>query len=197
VEWRKGKKNDGSDSISVPILPPEHWPELRNVIAVINAGEKKLSSRVAMKQTVATSQLYQMRIHKIPELIKKMKATIVAKDFPTFAQLTMQESNNLHAVMLDTWPPIRYLSDVSYEVMEKIHELNDHVGERISAYTFDAGPNAHIYTTVSHVDKVVQALQCISGVKETLVCRIGGGPKFLENEQDFLIAPNNGEPRLR
>jgi len=195
VEWQKGEKTDGSDSVAVQIAPATHWPELRNVIVVVDAGKKKISSRAGMKQTVATSPLYPARLGYVDRAIEDMKRAVLAKDFQRFAELVMRESNSLHSVMLDTWPPISYLNDISKEIIYAVHDLNAAEGKNIAAYTFDAGPNAHIYTTEENVPKVRKMLEGIKGVAKIMVCRVGEGPKFLENEQEALIDLETGKPR--
>ena len=64
------------------------------------------------------------------------------KDFQTFAEITMMDSNQFHATCLDTFPPIFYMNDVSRAVVATVHALNKASGRNLCAYTFDAGPNA-------------------------------------------------------
>ncbi|CAN0504445.1 unnamed protein product, partial [Discosporangium mesarthrocarpum] len=47
-----------------------------------------------------------------PRLAAIEKAYL-AKDFETFGNITMQESNQFHATCLDTYPPIFYMNDIS------------------------------------------------------------------------------------
>jgi diphosphomevalonate decarboxylase len=54
---------------------------------------------------------------------------------------------------LDTYPPIHYLSDDSYKIIEKCHEFNEE-GVRL-AYTFDAGPNPFILTLKKYYEEVL------------------------------------------
>lgn len=189
VEWKKGERKDGSDSFVQQIKPAEHWPELRNVIAIVSQKEKKISSRTGMRETVKTSVLYRGRLKYLPSLLKKMKKVIIEKNFEQLAFLTMRESNNLHAVMLDTWPPIFYLNDVSKEIIEAVLTLNKKEGRIIAAYTFDAGPNAHILTTAENIKKVKNVLSQIKRIKKILICKVGSGPKYINDEKEFLIDP--------
>lgn len=190
VEWKKGVKADGSDSYAVQIAPPSHWPEFRNVIAIVEAGKKKITSRSGMKQTVATSLLYPARLKYLPKLIKDVKEAIFEKDLSKLLEMVMRESNNLHSVMLDTWPPIMYLNDASREIIYAVHEYNDSVGEIRAGYTFDAGPNAHIFTVEKYVPEIKKVLEEISGVQKVMVCKVGDGPKILTNESEHLINEN-------
>jgi len=186
VEWKKGAKSDGSDSYAEQIAPHTHWPEIRNVIAVVDAGKKKVSSRAGMKQTVLTSPLFKARLAYLPKLIDDMKKAVLAKDFAAFGEMTMRESSNMHAVMLDTWPPILYLNDWSKQIMYAVADYNSAAGETAAAYTFDAGPNAHVYTTGKQVDSVKKMLGEIEGVKKIIVCKVGAGPKYLDAKESLV-----------
>ncbi len=179
VEWKRGVKSDGSDSLAIQIAPPSHWLELRNVIAIVEQGKKKISSRAGMKQTVATSSLYQKRLRDLPKTLETVRNAILRKDLPTLLEATMRESSNMHAVMLDTWPPITYLNDVSKQIMASIIDFNNAAGEIKAGYTFDAGPNAHVFTVEKHVDEVKKVLAEVEGVQKILVCKVGFGPKYV------------------
>ena len=54
-----------------------------------------------------------------------METAILKKDFQTFAKLTMQDSNQFHAICLDTYPPITYMNDTSRRIISLITKYND------------------------------------------------------------------------
>ncbi len=180
VEWQKGKKKDGSDSFAEQIAPPTHWPEIRLVSAVVDAGKKSISSRAGMKQTVETAPTFKKRLKWVETAFEKMRNAIIKKDFQTFADITMKESDSMHGVMADTKPTIVYLNETSREVMEKVRQLNSRHSKFVAAYTFDAGPNPHIYTTAPHVAKVKGMLLDMKKVKEVFVTTAGNGPRELK-----------------
>ena len=64
----------------------------------------------------------------------------------------MMDSNQFHAVCLDTFPPIHYLNDTSRCIQAMVHGLNTAVGATRFAYSYDAGPNAVLLTGDSTVD---------------------------------------------
>ena len=190
VEWRKGEKMDGSDSFAEQVAQHTHWPEFRAVIAVTAEEKKKVSSRSGMKQTVGTSSLFKTRLEEMDLKIEQMKKNILSKNLPSLAELTMRESNSMHAVMLDTFPPILYLNDASKRIIHAIHELNQAKGAAVAGYTFDAGPNAHVYTVEKHVAEVRKLLEGLDGVKKTIVSKVGAGPKLSSRH----LLSEKGEP---
>lgn len=183
AEWKMGGKPDGSDSYAVQIAPASHWPPLRNVIAITDAGRKLIGSDMGMQFTVSGSALYKERLKRMPLLIRGMKSAILSRNLPLFLSLTMKESSNMHAVMLDSTPPIIYLNDISREIMRKVHSFNESEGEIAAGYTFDAGPNAHVYTTEKHAKKIARMLSEIKGVKKTITCKAGNGPRKLREKE--------------
>jgi diphosphomevalonate decarboxylase len=114
-----------------------------------------------MQLTVDTSPLLQHRIKAVvPQRMKDISKAILEKDFDTFARITMADSNQFHAVALDTEPPIFYMNDVSRAIIAVVVEYN-----RLSlangqgykaAYTYDAGPNAVIYAEEKNIKEIIQ-----------------------------------------
>jgi diphosphomevalonate decarboxylase len=156
VRWQKGEEPDASDSMAVQVASESHWPELRALVLVASAAKKKVSSTDGMQGSVATSKLLAHRAaHVVPERIAAIEEAFLARDFATFGDLTMADSNQFHATCLDSYPPIFYLNDVSRDVIRAVHAYNEHKGEVVAAYTFDAGPNAVIYTTEAEVPELL------------------------------------------
>lgn len=53
----------------------------------------------------------------VPGRVLKMEEAIKNHDFESFAKLTCADSNQFHAVCLDTSPPIFYMNDTSHRYM--------------------------------------------------------------------------------
>lgn len=144
VHWVRG--NDHDSSYSKQVVDHLHWPEMRVVICVVNDNKKEVSSSLGMAQSVRTSALIGHRAeYVVPQRISTIRKAILEKDFETFARVTMQDSNEFHAICLDTFPPIFYLNETSRAIISICHLVNAFMGETKVAYTFDAGPNACIY----------------------------------------------------
>lgn len=152
VQWKMGKEKFGQDSIAVQVASESHWPELKILILVVNDHKKGTSSTSGMTRSVQTSELLKYRVETcVPKRIDQMNAAIKERDFPSFAKVTMQDSNQFHAVCLDTYPPCTYLNDISHKIIKFIHQFNEYKKEVCAAYTFDAGPNACLYVEEKNV----------------------------------------------
>lgn len=221
VAWNMGSKEDGLDSKAELIAPREHWPEMRAAILVASATKKDVSSTSGMQNTVATSSLFKERITTVvPERFETMKKAILDKDFETFAELTMRDSNQFHAVCLDSYPPIFYLNDTSRAAIHVVEEINKQAGHIVAAYTFDAGPNCVIYFLEKNATKVLGPLKSVlgsldgwessesvasflptgfdtrwleslaQGISRVYITKVGDGPK----KADIQLIDSHGEP---
>lgn len=160
VHWRRGATEDGSDSNAVQLQTSDHWPNMHMLILVVNDARKKTGSTKGMQLAVQTSTLIQHRANEVvPQRIKQLTAAIKSRDFATFAEITMKESNQLHAIALDTYPPCVYMNDVSHAIVNFVHDYNEDVGSLQVAYTFDAGPNGCLYVLEEHVPRLLAAIQ--------------------------------------
>ncbi|KAG8811619.1 diphosphomevalonate decarboxylase [Serendipita sp. 401] len=163
VAWEMGTKTDGTDSYAIQVATRDHWPEMHAIICVVSDAKKGTSSTAGMQTTVETSSLLVHRIREVvPERMKEITKAIKERDFELFGTITMRDSNQFHAVALDTFPPIFYMNDTSRAIVQVITEYNRACvasgGKIKAAYTFDAGPNAVIYTLEENVKEIVSML---------------------------------------
>ncbi|XP_056666774.1 diphosphomevalonate decarboxylase isoform X1 [Monodelphis domestica] len=189
VQWHMGERPDGKDSIAQQVAPESHWPELRVLVLVVSAERKPVSSTSGMQTSVETSSLLKTSGHTpillpsvlaldswiisenwlialqfraesvVPGRMAEMARCIKERDFEAFGQLTMKDSNQFHATCLDTFPPICYLNDTSRQIISLVHCFNAYYGKTKVAYTFDAGPNAVIFTLEETVDEFVAVIK--------------------------------------
>jgi diphosphomevalonate decarboxylase len=156
VQWQKGVQLDGRDSIAVQVAPASHWPDLHVLILVVNDSKKNVGSTPGMARSVVTSELIKYRVEKcVPQRIHSMTQAIRDRDFSKFAEVTMKDSNQFHAICLDTFPPCVYMNDTSHAIVNYVHAFNQIEGETKVAYTFDAGPNACLYVLEKNVKRVL------------------------------------------
>ncbi|XP_077230366.1 diphosphomevalonate decarboxylase 2-like [Tasmannia lanceolata] len=143
VKWVMGNDVSGSDSIAVQLANETHWDDLVIIIAVVSSRQKETSSTTGMRESVETSTLLQHRSKEVaPKRILQMEEAIRNREFESFAKLTCADSNQFHAVCLDTSPPIFYMNDTSSRIISYMERWNRFEGTPQVAYTFDAGPNA-------------------------------------------------------
>lgn len=162
VAWREGTAADGSDSFAEQVASEAHWPDMHALICVVSDDKKGTSSTAGMQRTVETSALFPQRLQVVPERMRAITEAIQKHDFDTFAAITMKDSNQFHAVALDTDPPIFYMNDVSRAIISVVTEYNrvalETGGKRKAAYTFDAGPNAVIYAPRENMKEIIELI---------------------------------------
>ena len=104
-------------------FPSSHWPSLRCIILIFNDREKDTGSTVGMQRTVQTSNLLKRRIQiDVPERVDRLEFANILfiylkhfklidaysnRDFPVLGEIIMRDSNQFHAVCMDTYPPLQ------------------------------------------------------------------------------------------
>ncbi|XP_075979994.1 mevalonate diphosphate decarboxylase [Anticarsia gemmatalis] len=160
VRWHAGTNPDGSDSVATQIADSKHWPEMRALILVVGDAKKTTSSTGGMSISVKTSELMKHRVqYCVPQRTEAIIDAIRKKDFPKFAEITMKDSNQFHAICQDSYPPFVYMNDTSHYIVSLIHKYNEISGEVKVAYTFDAGSNACLYLLEKEVPKIISLIK--------------------------------------
>ncbi|CAL4097538.1 unnamed protein product, partial [Meganyctiphanes norvegica] len=161
VRWYKGELADGSDSFAKTIAPPDHWPNTRVIICIVNAGRKKTPSTEGMRRSVATSSLMEYRVQtSVVNRVNKIMQAIHEKDWSMFCDITMADSNEMHAVCQDTFPPCVYMTDTSQTITSLVYQYNEikianKEDHHKICYTFDAGPNACLFVPGEVAEEVM------------------------------------------
>lgn len=164
VHWIAG--TDHQSSIARQIQDEGVWPSMRVLVLVVSDNSKITTSSEGMKLSVETSELILKRAQDIvPQRVTRMLTAIKERNFHDFAEITMKDSNQFHAICQDTYPPIRYMNDTSWSVVGLVHHFNRFYGRNMAAYTFDAGPNACLFV-LEYV--VPELLSLISRMFRTL-----------------------------
>ena len=71
---------------------------------------------------------------------EKIIKAIEEKDFQAFADITIRDSNQFHAICQDTFPPCVYMNQTSHSVSALVHQLNEYFGEMVACYTLMPDP---------------------------------------------------------
>ncbi|CAB3255344.1 unnamed protein product [Arctia plantaginis] len=133
---------------------------MRALILVVGDKKKETSSTGGMAVSVKTSELMRHRVeYCVPQRTELIVDAIKNKDFPKFAEITMKDSNQFHAICLDSYPPFVYMNDISHSIVGLIHKYNEISGKVKVAYTFDAGSNACLYLLEEDVSEVISLIK--------------------------------------
>ncbi len=180
VEWRRGNRPDGRDCYAVPLRPPNHWPELVDVLVLVRgAPEKPVRSQDAMQATVRTSPEYRHRLKGLPRRIAALRRAILRRDAPTLFALVMEECDSFRGVCETTRPPLDYLTTTSRAILAEVRAINREAGRPVAAYTHDAGAHVHVFTTRPHVAALRRRLARLPGTGPVRVLRPGPGGRLV------------------
>ena len=150
VEWQAGTDPDGMDSFGVALK--QSWPEFRVGLLILNAGQKHLSSREAMQNTVLTSPFYSAWPKKHEIDLKRLKEAIERHDFLALGETAESNALAMHALMLSTTPPILYSEPKTLTAMQTIWQ---HRQQGLPVYfTQDAGPNLKLLFQEKDTDQL-------------------------------------------
>lgn len=132
----------------------DKWEEIKIFLINLDGTPKKVSSTEGMCRTQETSFFYKERLTRIDDKIKLCIEYIKSKDHQSLFKMIMRESNEIHSIMFESYPPIRYINDKGFEVMEIVHEINKN--EIKVAYSFDAGTNPFIFVLKKDIEEVLK-----------------------------------------
>jgi len=179
VEWIKGNKSENSFALQ---LADENYFDIRDIIAIVEQKEKKVSSRAGMTETIKTCPLYSSRVNTAEENLIKIKKAIKEKNFSDIGKITEFDCLLMHATMITTIPALLYWSPETIKIIKLIQEWREEGLE--SYFTIDAGPNVHILSLPENAKEIEKRLKEIEGVKDIMNCNIGEDAKL--NGEDLF-----------
>ncbi|MFH4975149.1 hypothetical protein AB6A40_001858 [Gnathostoma spinigerum] len=170
VHWKAGYCEDGSDCTCESVASMDSWSSLRAMILVTSNIAKSVGSSDGMRMSVESSGLLHYRASAIvPSRLWKCVEAFKTKNFGQLADIVMKESNQLHAICLDTKPPIKYLADISWHLIDIVEKLNEKLGRTVVAYTFDAGPNCCLFMESKSMFTVLAAINNYCSISDALL----------------------------
>uniref|UniRef100_A0A5S6Q7L8 MDD_C domain-containing protein n=1 Tax=Trichuris muris TaxID=70415 RepID=A0A5S6Q7L8_TRIMR len=154
VHWIVNKEASSVANRCEVIAEADYWPELCVMVLIGTEEPKHCSSTDGMDASVQTSELLKYRVEScVPKHIKQARDAILERNFAALAEVVMRESDQLHAICLDTYPPLLYLNEFSRQLMFLVHGYNELAGEMRVAYSFDAGCNCFVICRQSEVEQ--------------------------------------------
>ncbi|MDR2277494.1 MAG: diphosphomevalonate decarboxylase [Vagococcus sp.] len=179
VEWYMGEDDLSETSHAIPV-DDASW-DIGMIVIAVNTGRKKLSSRVGMKQTIATSPFYSSWVETATSDLTKMKDAIKQKDFITLGEITESNGMKMHATMLGAFPPISYWEPDSVKAIQTVKEIR---GMGIPCYvTMDAGPNVKVLCKASDMAKIEELLLKEFKREQIIPTTVGEGIKLLSDSE--------------
>lgn len=174
VEWAMGTGDE--DSTAHTIAPADHW-HLVDLIALVSVSHKKVGSS-AGHPSAKTSPYQAVRVADAPRRLDICREAILNRDFAALDRITEEDSTLMHGVMMTQQPSLLYWEGASLSIMKCVPEWR---ADGLHAFfTFDAGPNAHVLTTLESAPEVERRLRAIEGVHDVLRSAPGGAARVVK-----------------
>ena len=174
VEWLTSW--DANNSYAASIAPAEHW-DLRDVIAIVSAEEKKIGSTEGHR-LASTSLFLPERLNALPTRFHHVRRAILAKDLALLGPAIEEDAIELHLIAMTSRPPIFYWSPAMVRVIQNALQWR---AEGLPVYfTLDAGPNVHLICEAKDADEVAARTKKIAEVEQVIVNAPGAGARLVE-----------------
>lgn len=171
VEWHAG--HDDESSYAEQICDEHHWPELRDVVAVVAQEAKKVSSAEG-HGLAESSPFLQTRLEQVRAQVPRVRAAIKARDLMELGPIIEADALAMHFVMMSSEPPLFYWSPATIQLIKKCHEWREQ-GLQVF-FTIDAGPNVHLICEDYQEAELVAQLERMGEVQQIFRSGPGGGP---------------------
>ncbi len=138
-------------------VPPSKLPELEDVVVVLDAGFKKVSSSQAHTR-VKSSPLFAGRTDRSVQRMQESLSALASGDFKRLAEISYAELWDMHSLFHTSTPPFFYFAPETLSVLRFVEDLweKENWGP-IS--TIDAGPNVHLLIPAGDKEKLLAKLQ--------------------------------------
>ena len=166
-----------NEPCAVSIASSQHWTSLHILILVFPfcKGQSSPSKEISSARGMETSLRSSPFVHQLTadgfqspvkaDRITRLTKAILHRDFSTVAEITMTESDELHAICSTSTPVIRYLNRFSETMIQFIRRYNslqnvicETKDKYYCAYSFDAGPNMFLFCEEPHIAEIFAAI---------------------------------------
>lgn len=177
VEWARGDRSDGIDSVAHPVLGERDW-DVAVAVAVVSEDRKKDASRDAMEHVARSSPLYSGWLGAQAEDLAGARRATLARDLARLGEIAEENCLRMHATCLAARPPIVYFRPTTLAVIEAVQALRR---EGTQAYfTIDAGPQVKVMCEGKSLERVSAAIASVPGVQRVIPTRPGPGVRMIE-----------------
>ncbi|NOX85887.1 MAG: diphosphomevalonate decarboxylase [Chlorobi bacterium] len=148
-----------SDLYAFPVQQDIHPDFLtyRDTILLIDAGQKKVSSRVGhslMDKHPFAKQKYKLARKNLKVLLDAMSRG----DFQTFIRITELEALSMHAMMMTSNPYYLLMKPNTLNIIERVFNFRQKQNTPVS-FTLDAGPNVHLLYPAAYRNVVMNFIE--------------------------------------
>lgn len=142
------------------------------VAVVLEPGPKAVSSRDAMRRTVATSPLHREWVAESRADLARMYPALRAGDMAAVGEIAERNALGMHATMETARPAVRYRTAASEAVLGHVRGLR---ADGVGAWaTMDAGPNVKVLCASADAVRVARRMREATGAR-VVVARSGPG----------------------
>ncbi|MCK4656822.1 MAG: diphosphomevalonate decarboxylase, partial [candidate division Zixibacteria bacterium] len=150
------------------------------VIAVVEPGKKKISSREGMELSRRTSPFFKAWITQSELDYQKMESAILSRDLAKVGTISEDNALAMHACMIATRPSLVYWNGTTVELIKTAEKFRE--GGLETYFTIDAGPNVIFLCKIDDLDTVARSLKKIKGVQSAISSKPAGGAQIVECE---------------
>lgn len=159
------------------IYPHDYW-DLRDVLAIVDSGMKKVSTTEGHKG-VKTSPYWEKRNEAVPKRMNRIMHALKEKNFKELGEVIEEDCLDMHLVMQTQNPPLLYWNDTTRKIMDAVRGWRK---EGLPVYfTIDAGPNVHVICEGKDELKVVQKARTIPGIQDIIINKPAQGTYVTNN----------------
>lgn len=166
-------KGERGQSFATQLVDENHW-DLRDVIAVVDAGPKKVKSSDGMRLSARTcpAEIYTGFVGAAEASVLEVQDAIESRDVRALGEIYEFDNALFREVCVNTEPPLDYWTKATAEVFNAVTALRSE-GMAVFAGT-DAGPNVHVICEPTDTGKLIEELRKIEGVRDIIHARPGG-----------------------
>ena len=185
VEWERGWGGGESESSSLldsrsvarQLHNEDHWA-LRDVIAIVSAGAKRVSSSSGHR-LAATSPLNTARKACVGAWLETVRQAIAERDIGLLGPVLELDALAMHGVMMTSSPSLLYWQPGTLEVLQAVRSWREDEGVPVY-FTIDAGPNVHLLCEAEIAAEVARRVGALPAVGRVLVSGPGTGTELLD-----------------